>query len=212
MAANPGSRRFSESTRGRVLERVRRATCTVEEIAGDLSLTDNAVRAHLATLERDGLVRGAGTRRTGGAGKPAVLYESSVEAESALSRAYLPLLRAVLGALATRLTPARLRTVFRDSGRRMAAGRPAASGTLRERADSAATLLNELGGSATVERMPGGYRIVGCGCPAAAAVADQPDVCVAVEAMLREVTGAAVHRRCEHDPRPQCRFEVTAGR
>jgi len=33
------------------------AGCTVEELAQALDLTDNGVRAHLTTLERDGIVR-----------------------------------------------------------------------------------------------------------------------------------------------------------
>lgn len=210
MATVPGSRRFAESTRGRILERLRRSPGTVEDLASELSLTDNAVRAHLAPLERDGMIRAAGTRRGGGAGKPAVVYEASAEAESALSRAYVPLLRAMLGALSTRFTPGRLRALFRDAGRRLAVEHPPAAGTLRERADAAAVLLNELGGSASVEPAPGGFRVVGCGCPVSAAVADQSEVCVAMEAMLREVMGVTVHRQCEHEPRPQCRFEISA--
>lgn len=212
MATSPGTRRFAESTRGRILERIRQGPCTVDEIAAGLGITDNAVRAHLATLDRDGMVHSAGTRHTGGAGKPAVLYAASVDAESALSRAYVPLVRAVLGVLGTRLPPARLRTFLRDAGRRLATGTPVATGTLRERAEAAAAVLEDLGGSATVESVRGGVRIVGCGCPISAAVADQPDACIAVESMLREVTGARVTRRCEHAPRPQCRFEVTAAR
>jgi hypothetical protein len=41
---------------------------TVEELARQLGLADNAVRSHLATLERDETVRHAGVRR--GVGKP----------------------------------------------------------------------------------------------------------------------------------------------
>ena len=56
-------------------------------MARALGLTDNAVRAHLATLERDGMVRQAGSRRPTGAGKPATLYELQPDTETLLSRA-----------------------------------------------------------------------------------------------------------------------------
>ena len=46
-----------------MVQLLRRASRTVEELAQALGLTDNAVRAHLATLERDGLVRQGGLRR-----------------------------------------------------------------------------------------------------------------------------------------------------
>jgi predicted ArsR family transcriptional regulator len=49
-------RNFFESTRGRVVTLLRRSGRTVEELARELGLTDNGVRAHLATLERDGVV------------------------------------------------------------------------------------------------------------------------------------------------------------
>ena len=56
-------KRFFESTRGQIVTILRASPCTVEELAGKLELTNNAVRAHLLTLERDGLVRQSGLRR-----------------------------------------------------------------------------------------------------------------------------------------------------
>lgn len=210
MPAFPGSRRFFESTRGRVVERLRGGPRTVEELALDLGLTDNAVRGHLATLERDGMVRDAGLRREGRVGKPATVYELTSDGQAALSRAYVPLVRAILAALPRRLTAAHRRSLFRDAGRHLAANHPPATGNLRARAEAAAAALIELGGQVAVEPMHGGYRLNGCGCPAAAAVAEQPEVCLAIETMLRDLSGATVRHRCEHGDRPQCRFEVTA--
>ncbi len=60
--------RFFASTRGKIVTLLRRASRTVDELAQALDLTDNAVRAHLATLERDGFVQQRGERR--GSGKP----------------------------------------------------------------------------------------------------------------------------------------------
>src|SRR5437588_696454 len=45
--------RLFKSTRGKILELLRARECTVNDLAGALRLTDNAVRAHLASLERD---------------------------------------------------------------------------------------------------------------------------------------------------------------
>ena len=53
MALKRWDQRFFESTRGRVVARLRRRRHTVEELAQELELTDNAIRAHLATLERE---------------------------------------------------------------------------------------------------------------------------------------------------------------
>jgi predicted ArsR family transcriptional regulator len=65
---------FGDSTRGRIVAILRRGWRSVDEIAATLGLTDNAVRAHIATLERDGVVAAAGSRRDGTVGKPATLY------------------------------------------------------------------------------------------------------------------------------------------
>src|SRR2546423_4616771 len=91
------NQRFFESTRGRIIMLLRRADRTVEELAQALNLTDNAVRAHLATLERDGLVRQRGARR--GAGKPAFVYEPTPEAEQLFPKAYGSVLRELLQVL-----------------------------------------------------------------------------------------------------------------
>jgi predicted ArsR family transcriptional regulator len=73
------NQRFFESTRGKIIMLLRRASRTVEELAQALNLTDNAVRTHLVILERGGLVRQQGVRH--GAGKPAFVYELAPETE-----------------------------------------------------------------------------------------------------------------------------------
>ena len=54
--------RLMESTRGKILDLLRSKERTVNELAAALGLTDNAVRAHLLSLERDGLVHQSGTQ------------------------------------------------------------------------------------------------------------------------------------------------------
>ena len=65
MPGMQSNQRFFTSTRGRIVTLLRRASRTVDELAAALDLTDNAVRAHLATLERDGIVQQRGARRGG---------------------------------------------------------------------------------------------------------------------------------------------------
>lgn len=202
------SRRFLETTRGQVLARLRRGPGTVEEMARGLGLTDNAIRAHLATLERDGLVRQAGTRRGPGAGKPAVVYELAPDAEARLSRAYVPVLTSLLEELTGRLPPEQTDALLLAAGRRLATAVPRRTGSLEDRVRDAAGLLNELGGDASVEADSSGLRIRGCGCPLSVAVARQPEACRAVQGLLSEVIGVPVVQCCEHGPRPRCCFTV----
>src|SRR5918993_5457059 len=92
-------RRFFEGTRGRMVALLRRGERTVEDLAKAVGLTNNGVRAHLATLERDGIVRQGGTVRPAGGGKPAYVYELTPEAEGLFPRAYEPVLGRMLDIL-----------------------------------------------------------------------------------------------------------------
>lgn len=202
--------RIQETTRGRVLALLRRSEMTADELAEALGLTDNAIRAHLATLERDGFVQPQGERRDGRVGKPATLYQVSPDAEPLFSTAYLPLLTALLAALGERFTAEQLRGLLADVGNRLAAGIARPSGDLSQRVQAASNLLNQLGGLSSVEEVEAGvrYLIQSRGCPVGAAVKERPEVCEAIVALLSEVIGASVRSCCARSGRPSCCFEV----
>lgn len=202
--------RIQETTRGRVLALLRRGEMTADELAEALGLTDNAIRAHLATLERDGFVQPQGERRDGRVGKPATLYQVSPDAEPLFSTAYLPLLTALLAALGERFTAEQLRGLLADVGNRLAAGIARPSGDLSQRVQAASNLLNQLGGLSSVEEVEAGvrYLIQSRGCPVGAAVKERPEVCEAIVALLSEVIGASVRSCCARSGRPSCCFEV----
>lgn len=203
--------RFPQTTRGKILAALRRGAGTVEELARSLGLTDNAVRAHLSTLERDGLVRAEGVRRGPGAGKPATLYAVPPEAELLFSRAYAPVLGALLDELAEQLPAERRVDVMRAVGRRLAAGIGRPTGEpLEARVQAAVALLNALGGDAHLEEHEEKLVIRGSGCPLSAATSRRPEVCRAVEALLTEVVGSPITECCARDDRPRCCFDVLA--
>src|SRR5229473_6511789 len=111
-------KRFFGSTRGRTITLLRGATKTVNELAEELELTDNAVRAHLLSLERDGLIRQSGVQR--GTRKPHFAYELTTEAETLFPKAYDALLNQLIAVLKTRLTPKALKAVLQEVGRSLA--------------------------------------------------------------------------------------------
>lgn len=206
MARLNWNQRFFSSTRGRILTLLRRKKSTVEELAGELTLTDNAVRAHLATLERDGFVRQQGARR--GAGKPAFEYELAPEAENLFPKSYGQVLNELLQALEERMSKAELEETLRTVGRRIAARWKIPPGDLRVRLEAAIEVLNEMGGMAELERDNGIYVIRSYSCPLAAAVPAHREVCALAETLLTELAGAPVHEHCECGERPQCRFTI----
>lgn len=201
--------RFLDSTRGQIAVLLRRGVQTVEELAAALGLTDNAVRNHLSILERDGIVRQRGVRRGKGAGKPAVLYELHPNAEPLFSRAYQPVLAAVLDVLVEEL-PGDQASAFLDKvGQRIGiavGGR--ASGTLEDRVNAAAAALGALGGEVDIVTDGGLPKLRATGCPLSSTVVRRPETCRAMEAFVAEIVGAPVRECCERGERPRCCFAV----
>jgi predicted ArsR family transcriptional regulator len=196
--------RVLESTRGRVVTLLRRGERTVNELAEDLGLTDNAVRTHLASLERDGLIAMRGVRR--GVGKPAYLYSLTPEAETLFPRAYGVVLRTLVRTLRDTLPPEQVEAMVAETGRRLADGIPRASGDLPRRAEAAVAVLAELGGLAEWRADGAAVEIRGFGCPLREAVDDSPLVCRIAAALLSEVVGRDVAECCERGEAPSCRF------
>jgi predicted ArsR family transcriptional regulator len=206
--------RFFESTRGRVVTLLRRSEHTVEELARALGLTDNGVRAHLAVLERDGIVRQRGSvRRSSGGGKPAYVYELTEEAEDLFPKAYEPALRRLLDVLSERLGSEESEALLRSVGRRLAEEHSvqadAADGT-HARLEAATDVLNELGGLAELEERDGALLIRGYSCPLAGVSPDHPEVCRMAETLIAELAGVPVHERCDRGERPRCCFEIAS--
>ena len=201
-------KRFFDSTRGQIVTLLRGAPCTVEELAGKLNLTDNAVRAHLSTLERDGLVRQSGLRR--GPRKPHFTYVLTEEADKLFPKAYDALLNQLIAVLKSRMKPAEIEEVLREVGRALAADAPAGPNvSLESRVQTALKVLEAIGGAAQIELHGGKIVIAASGCPLAAAVAVHPEVCRLAETLVAEIVKVPVEERCDRTGRPKCRFELS---
>jgi predicted ArsR family transcriptional regulator len=208
MAVIPLNERFFTSTRGKIVLVLRRGRRTVDELAGELGLTNNAIRAHLTTLERDRLVMQGEPRR--GGGKPAFTYELTLEAEQHFPKAYGTLLQQLLEVLGGRLPRETVATALREVGHRIAMNHGTLEGALPQRVEAALAVLGNLGGLAQAEDHGASFLIQGYSCPLAAAVAGNPDTCLLAETLLADLIGAPVRQLCDPGPPPCCRFEVAA--
>ena len=203
--------RFFESTRGQVVTLLRRSDHTVEDLARALGLTDNGVRAHLAVLERDGIVRQRGSvRRSSGGGKPAYVYELTEEAEDLFPKAYEPTLRRLLDVLSERLGSEESEALVRSVGRRLAEEYSVRGDSEHARLESAVEIFNELGGLAELEERDGALVIRGYSCPLAGVSPEHPEVCRMAETLISELAGVPVYEHCDRSERPRCCFEVPA--
>lgn len=200
--------RFFETTRGRIVTLLRGTTKTVNELAEELELTDNAVRAHLLSLERDGLIRQSGIQR--GTRKPHFAYELTTEAEKLFPKAYDAVLNQLIGVLKGRLTPVEIERALRDVGSSLARSQTGGSqdGDLESRLNNGLTVLEAIGGTARIEKDDGKCVISSDGCPLAAVVSEHPEVCRLAETLLSEIIAENVQERCDREGSPRCRFEV----
>ena len=199
--------RFFASTRGRIVLLLRESRRTVNDIAAELDLTDNAVRAHLLSLERDGLVTQSGMVK--GFRKPHFLYKLTDNARHLFPTAYDSLINYLLDELKGKLGLDAVKSLLVGVGRRV--GKIKRSGSdvsLDEKVASAVETLRKLGGSAQVSRENGILSIHSESCPFAEAVVEHPEVCRIAEAMVGEIVGKPVREKCDRDGQPKCCFQI----
>jgi predicted ArsR family transcriptional regulator len=202
-------KRILDSTRGQILQLLRKGEQTVNDLAAALQLTDNAVRAHLLSLERDGLIHQSGTQP--GVRKPHAVYALTADAEQIFPKAYGPLVDLILAVISRKLSPAELKAAMREVGRKVAGEHLAdlKGKSRQQRINVALRILSDLGGAARFDKSEGKHFIRGQGCPLAAATGRHPEACLIAESLLSQVIGAPVKERCVRHPTPSCCFQIS---
>jgi predicted ArsR family transcriptional regulator len=200
-----------DTSRGRIVTILQRGPLAVDDMASELGLTANAVRAQIATMERDGVVQRVGRRP--GTTRPFHLFELTPEVEQLLSQAYVPLLTQLVQVFANALPTGQVDALMREAGRGLAnelpfGKRPA--GSLAARVSAVSELLNQQLGAVTKVEGNGGFVIRGAGCPLAALTGKHPAVCLAMESLLSEVLSVEVHECCDRTARPKCCFKISS--
>lgn len=207
MTATKFDERFFESTRGKIVLLLRGSQRTVNELADELKLTDNAVRAHLMTLERDRFVEAGGTVK--GFRKPHFVYRLTDESRHLFPKSYDSLLNRLLDVLKQRLPSASLVTILQDVGRMIGLTRlPSPGEPLDERLSNALDALKELGGAAVVIKENDQIQIKSESCPFADAVVEHPEICKVAESMIQQIVALPVKETCDRSRPPRCRFAI----
>jgi predicted ArsR family transcriptional regulator len=197
-------------TGGRLLTLLCHGCRTVNELAHQLDLTDNAVRAQLGKLQRRGLVRQVGSRP--GTRRPHADYELTPSARRLFPTAYEPVLRHLVEVLSVRLPPDQRDDLLKEVARRMLAAYLGQTGPLDPHA-RIASLLHNLGGPAAgmdLSQSDGHMIVRACGCPLASLTAATPAICELLAGVLREQLGVPVQQKCEHGSAPRCCFEFSS--
>lgn len=200
----------SKARRGAVRRKILAELCegrrTAKELAAVFGISGTAVRDHLAILREQGMVKHRVERR--GPGKPTHVYELTADGEILLSRAYLPVLSALLEGIERDGGTDALEARLRDTGRMLAAGKGRATGPEQERLRAGVTALRNLGAIVQVVKGDSQYVIKGRCCPLASLSPRMPQVCKMLESLLSEATGGVARERCNREPPPHCGFEI----
>jgi predicted ArsR family transcriptional regulator len=209
MKAGPRKRHFWSGRRARIFYHLQNGAVTVNDLAGKLGLTDNAVRAHLRSLEDERLIRRCGVRK--GSRRPHVAYELTSKAEQLFSTPYDRAFTQLIGVLKSRMTPRAVREVFRVTGKSLASANSGVNkrrNKVADRVRAAVKVLRACGGNVRTERANGSLLLRSAACPLAAVVAQHPETCQILESLLAQIIGRPIRQCCVHGMKPRCGFEI----
>jgi predicted ArsR family transcriptional regulator len=194
-----------------VLRELRHRPATIRELTERLLLSSNAVRSHLAALERDGLVALEQAQRKG-VGKPAYLYRLTADAHSLTPKAYDAMLDVVLNATRDASGAKGYAVILKSAAERLA-GSHEPVGTLKKRLNDTKMFLAKVGADVQVERRGDKLRLTGTDCPLASIVAAHPELCRVLADVIARRLGVPVNDCCDRSTAmPRCCFEALVGR
>lgn len=185
---------------------------TVQALAETLEVSRNAVRQHLTSLERDGLVAKGRTQPSGG--RPEQLYVLTAAGGEQFPRQYSWFSELLLQMLQAESGDTSLDEKLAGMGRTVAAAlaqRVAGAAGSAERIASIAGVMRELGYDATARTEDGRPVIEAYNCVFHKLAAKCPEVCSFDLALLGAASGSDVeHRTCMVRGGDACRFRFVA--
>lgn len=187
-----------------------KAGLTVDELSKRLDITRNAVRQHLAALEKDGLIAQGPTRPSGG--RPEQLYVLAAKGEEAFPRQYSWLARLVIESVKRETGPDGLRDRLGAMGAQVAAQLRAQHPGLKSRQEKVhklSELMEQLGYSTgNVTAAARAPVIEADNCVFHDLAIQDPEVCEFDLALLSGFTDSTVeHQECMARGGHVCRFK-----
>lgn len=187
-----------------------KAGLTVDDLSQQLQITRNAVRQHLAALERDDLVQRGETKPSGG--RPEQLYLLSDRGAEMFPRRYSWFSELLIEAMIAESGPEavgdKLDEMGRAVGRQLLSARAAPSDRAARMAELAA-IMKELGYAAEVAPTPAHDTIQANNCVFHHLAAKFPEVCRFDLGLIGTFTDAAVdHQECMVRGGRLCRFKL----
>lgn len=185
----------------------------VDALAQLLGITRNAVRQHLMSLERDGLLTKGSSQPSGG--RPEQLFVLTAKGQELFPRKYSWFSELLLGQLAVQLGRDGLQTKLMEMGRSVGASMQPRLPATRDpavRVAAVAELMTEIGYEATAGSDRDGPVIEARNCVFHQLAEKCPEVCAFDIALLTACSGCRVeHSACMVRGEEVCRFRFSRG-
>ena len=193
-------------SRSRIIELLRRRPYTVVQLGKELEVSETAIRAQLALLQRDGIVEAKGEIKV--ARRPSLTYGLTPGVGLTFSKAYHTVLAQLINILALQMPKKEYINVMRKLGRKLANSTPRPTGNLRDRVENTAKVYESFGTITNVEEDREKFIILAHGCPFEEAVNGDAGICTAMETFMSKLIEVPVRQCCDRDGSSNCRFEV----
>ncbi|HLG50375.1 MAG TPA: winged helix-turn-helix transcriptional regulator [Chloroflexota bacterium] len=186
-----------QPTRRAILDLLKRhGRATLDQLAREIGVVPMTIRAHLAILERDGLVEYHQER--GKVGRPRFVYCLTQQAQEHFPKSYEALCNRVLDAVTSpscAVAPAVLAERIAESWASERLDRVSGK-SLRERVHIVAAIRTEEGAMASATETPDGSMIIQqWHCPASCVARRHPDVvCAAEMSYIQRLLGVPIER------------------
>ena len=198
----PGLIDLLGATRGQIVDVLRRRPSSVADLAGELGLSEVAIRRHLGVLEREGLVSATTVRRRG-PGRPSSRYGLTARGRQLLPDNSAALADELLHFLQAEYGRSELLRFLRWRAQRHQSRYAAALAhldTVGERAERLAELLSDDGFDARVEAVtvPDGateLQLTQGHCALESVATEHPELCAFEASLFRRLLGAPLSRR-----------------
>lgn len=206
-------------TRREVLTVIKRiGAATIVEVAQQLGMTHEGVRAHIVQLQEEGWIKpdcdSIGDPVEPGAGRPAVRYCLTLAGDHVFPKFYDDLTVLLLDAVLESVDDETLKEVLaKVTDIRVDALRARSGESLEERLDALASIYLENDPFLEVKRDGGDIVLVERNCPFLNVAMQRPAICSTTVSTIRRMLGYEVVRdRRFQDGEARCEFRVLTGR
>lgn len=190
-----------------------KAGMTADELSAQLSITRNAVRQHLASLENDGLLKKGQTRASGG--RPEQLYLLTDKGNECFTRHYAWFAQLLVESLQQESGADEIGERFTAMGNRIGKQLSSQHPELNTRADKVkklAEIMEQLGYNANAAVVDQSEKIEASNCVFHTLAVANPHICKFDVALLSAFTDSTVeHQECMATGGNVCRFKFKPG-